>query len=168
MPIDTAKVTGRRTLHFATLADIEADLDDIAKKKVRALGNWTPGQIYQHLATSMNVAIDGADFTTAWPFRLIGRLFMKKRLQYKPMAPGFRLPNNAAKVLVPAPTDEKLGLENVRKALKRMQTETKRAPSPFLGELTREECDRIHCRHAELHLSFLVPKDASTPAPQPS
>jgi hypothetical protein len=159
MPIDTTKIAGRRSLHFSSMADINADLDSLSTKKVRALGNWTPGQIYQHLATSMNIAIDGATFTTSWPFRIIGRFFMKKRLQYKPMSPGFKLPANAAKELVPPPTDEKVGLEALRKAIKRMQTETKRAASPFLGELTREECDRIHCRHAELHLSFLVPED---------
>jgi hypothetical protein len=165
MPIDTRKVAGRRSLHFDNIAAIGTDLDDLSRKKVRALGNWTPGQIYQHLATSMNIAIDGAPFKVAWPFRIIGRLFMKKRLQYKPMGAGFRLPENAAKELVPPATDEKEGLEALRNALGRMQTEIKRAPSPFLGELTREECDRIHCRHAELHLSFLVPEEPPNRAP---
>ncbi len=46
---------------------------------------------------------------------------------------------------------------NLRQAIHRLQTEEKRAPNPVLGKLTREEWDRLHCRHAELHLSFLVP-----------
>ncbi|HEV3236149.1 MAG TPA: DUF1569 domain-containing protein [Gemmataceae bacterium] len=167
MPVDTCKVAGRRSLHFNSLADINADLDFLAAKKVHALGNWTPGQIYRHLATSMTIAIDGASFTIPWPMRLLSRLFMKKRLQNKPMPPGFQLPKSAANQLLPAPTDEKEGLEAFRHALKRMQIETKRAPSPFLGELTREECDKVQCRHAELHLSFLVPEEALSPVHSP-
>ena len=38
-----------------------------------------------------------------------------------------------------------------------VQGESKRSRSPFLGELTNEEWTKLQCRHAELHLSFLVP-----------
>ena len=31
----------------------------------------------------------------------------------------------------------------------------------LLGELTREQSDQLHCRHCELHLSFLVPVDGA-------
>ncbi|MFL5245711.1 MAG: DUF1569 domain-containing protein [Gemmataceae bacterium] len=158
MSVDTRKVADRRELHFNTVEDILADLDDISRKKVRALGNWTPGQVYRHLATTMNSSIDGFGFTAPWPFRMIGKLIMKKRLMNKPMSPGFKLPANAAKVLEPAPTGDDEGLATLRSALHRLQTESKRARSPFLGELTREEWNRMHCRHAELHLSFLTPE----------
>src|SRR5262249_19663180 len=145
MPIDTAKVAGRRELHFATLQDIVVDLDDISKKRLRALGNWTPGQIYQHLATAMNYTIDGFPFTVSWPFRIIGKLFIKKRLINDHMAAGFRLPAQAAKALIPPPTTEEDGLRALRNAICRLQNERNRAPSPFLGKLSREESDKLQC-----------------------
>jgi hypothetical protein len=36
-----------------------------------------------------------------------------------------------------------------------LKTEPQRHPSPFFGTLTNEEWDALHCRHAELHLSFI-------------
>ena len=29
-------------------------------------------------------------------------------------------------------------------------------PSPFLGELTHEEWEQLHCRHAEHHFGYIV------------
>jgi len=40
----------------------------------------------------------------------------------------------------------------------RLQATTKRYPSPAFGPLTLEEWDQLHLRHAELHLSFFVPR----------
>jgi hypothetical protein len=158
MAVDTRKVADRRLLHFDTLENILADLDDLSKKKVRSLGNWTLGQVYRHLATTMYSSVDGFGFAVPWPFRVIGKLFMKKRLINWSMKPGFNHPAQAAQVLVPGPTPDDEGLAALRGALHRLQTESKRVPSPFLGELTHAEWDKMHCRHAELHLSFLKPE----------
>ena len=158
MSVDTRKVADRRPLHFDTLENLLADLEDLSNKKVRSLGNWTPGQVYRHLATTMNSSVDGFGFAVPWPFRVIGKLFMKKRLINESMRPGFNLPAQAAQVLIPAPTPDDEGLAGLRIALHRLQTESKRVPSPILGELTRAEWDKMHCRHAELHLSFLKPE----------
>jgi hypothetical protein len=49
-------------------------------------------------------------------------------------------------------------LQLIRAAIGRMKTESTRFPSPFLGELTRDQWDQLHCRHCELHLSFLIPE----------
>jgi hypothetical protein len=156
--IDIAKVTGRRELHFNCLQDIAADVDKLAEsKEFRTLGNWSAGQIFWHLATTMNGSIDGMKFVPPWYIKLVVRLFFKRRFLTKPMAPGFQLPRDAATELLPPPTGLEEGLDSIRKALARQQTETSRAPSPVLGQLSREEWDQLHCRHAELHLSFLVP-----------
>ena len=44
MSVDTAKVEGRRTLHFHSLDDILADVERLNQGKVRPIGNWSPGQ----------------------------------------------------------------------------------------------------------------------------
>ena len=42
-------------------------------------------------------------------------------------------------------------------AVARWKKETKRAPSPLLGALTDQEAEQLQLRHAELHMSFLLP-----------
>jgi hypothetical protein len=156
--IDTAKVRERRQLHFTSVEDISADVDQLAQGgEIRALGNWSAGQIFQHLAVAFNCSIDGYRFSFPAPLRFLLRLFIKRAILNKPMSPGFRLPKKAARELVSPPISLEEGLGNLRQAIRRLQTETKRAPNPVIGKLTREDWDKLHCRHAELHLSFLVP-----------
>jgi hypothetical protein len=158
MAIDTGKVQNRRQLHFDTLDDILGDVERLNQGKVKALGNWSGGQVLWHLATVMNGSIDGISMTVPWFMRLLGRM-LKRRVLTKGMPPGYHLKGRAASALVPPPTSWEDGLQMVRRAIQRQQTETQRGPSPFLGPMTREDWDRLHCRHAELHLSFLVPAD---------
>jgi hypothetical protein len=156
--IDTAKVTQRRQLHFNGLDDILADVDHLANSgEIKPLGNWSPGQIFQHLATVMNKSIDGFDTHLPWPLRFGLRLLFKNRFLYKPMAAGFKLPKKTAEELVCPSATVDDGIRNLRQAIHRLQTESKRSPSAAIGPLTREEWDQLHCRHCELHLSFLIP-----------
>jgi hypothetical protein len=156
--IDTRKVTGRRELHFISLADIRADVEMlVASPKLNTLGNWSAGQVFHHLARTMTSSIDGFGFQLPWYFRLMGR-FMKKRALSGPMPPGFNLGKKAAERLVPPAISYEDGLRNIRQALDRLKMEEHRAPSPFLGQMTNEEWVQMHCRHSELHLSFIVPE----------
>jgi hypothetical protein len=158
--IDTGKVAGRRQLHFNSLDDILADVERLANsREIRTLGNMSSGQILEHLATTMNKSIDGYQFGLPTPVRVVFRLFMKNKFLTKPMPAGFKLPVKAQAELVPGSTSQEAGLQDIRRAIKRLQTEPNRAPSPVLGPLTRDEWNQIHCRHSELHLSFLVPVD---------
>jgi hypothetical protein len=155
--LETGKVKGRRELHFNSIDEISYEVEKIAAgPPVRGLGNWSPGQIMQHLAVSMNFSIDGNPLRLPWYLRLMGKIF-KGRVLNKPMPAGFNLSKEATALLIPAPTSWEQGLANVRQALNRQMSESKRSPSPFLGELTNEEWTKLHCRHAGLHLSFLVP-----------
>ncbi len=89
--------------------------------------------------------------------RIIASCFMKNRFLTKPMTAGFQLPKSAA-ALLPAETSWDDGVQGFRTALLRMKAESQRHPHPLLGTLTREQWDQLHCRHCELHLSFLVPQ----------
>ena len=157
-PIKTAKVTGRRELHFGSLDEVLAAAERLAAaRSVKALGNWSLGQALGHLAAAMDMAVDGTKLRPPWIFRIIGRL-MKKRVLRK-MDPGFNLPAHAAKDLVPTPAlSTAEGMQKFRTAVARLKAAPVRQPSPFLGPLTREESDRLQCSHAELHLSFFVPE----------
>jgi hypothetical protein len=157
MPVDTTKVQGRRQLHFNSLDEILADVDRLAQGKVRALGNWSPGQILKHLSVPMMWCLDGAPFKGAWYIRLFG-WFIKSKFLRDTMTPGFQLSGDFAAELVAAETTWEDGLQTIRGAIARLKAESQRHPSPFLGALTREQWDQLHCRHSELHLSFLVPE----------
>jgi hypothetical protein len=156
--IKTAKVTGRRELHFTSLADILADAEMLCSTKpVRTLGNWPLGKALEHLARSIDMALEGARFKAPWYIRMVGPL-IKKRLLTRPMSPGFRLPAGAAVVLIPEEECElHEALRHLRTSVTRSLATTRRHPSPVLGVLTCEEWDQLHCRHAELHFSFFVP-----------
>jgi hypothetical protein len=159
MAIDTTTVQNRRQLHFETIEDMLADVERLNQGKVKPLGNWSGGQILKHLTIVMNGSIDGAPVQFGWFLRLLGKM-LKGRILKKGMTPGFQLKGQAAAQLVPSSTDWAEGVELFRRAVHRLQTETKREPSPFLGAMTREEWNQLHCRHAELHLSFLVPENS--------
>lgn len=155
--IDTAQVKGRRELHFASVDDILADVERLASaQEIRALGNWSPGQVFKHLAILMNGSIDGIDHQLPGVVQLLLRLFLKNRLLNKPMPPGFQLPRTASAIIPPETTVE-AGLANIRQAIGRLKVETASGRHPALGQLTREEWHKLHCRHSELHLSFLIP-----------
>lgn len=158
MAVNTKTVAGRRQIHFANLDEIVAEVERLAASKHHTLGNWSLGQILAHLAVPMNGSIDGLPFKPGFLIRLLGPL-MKGRMLKKGMPVGIQLPADAAKSLVPPPTDVEEGLKKFRDAVRRQKTETHREPSPFMGKMTNEEWEQLHCRHAELHLSFVVPEE---------
>src|SRR5215470_8653637 len=118
-PIKTSKVTGRRTLHFNSIAEIQAEAERLASGNSKQLGNWTLGQTLAHLALAMKMSLDGVDFRAPWFIRLIAPLIKKKFLQ-DPMKPGFKLPRAAAEELVPAaPVSTQQGLTELRTQIER-------------------------------------------------
>ncbi len=156
--VNTAKVTGRRVLHFTALDDIRADAERLAAGGARQLGNWSLGQATVHLARTMKMAIDGDPICARFPMRLIARL-MKRTMLTKGMRPGFKLPKAAEEKYVAAPyvsTDQ--GLNELRSAIERLKAESQRHPHPAFGPMTHQEWEQLHLRHAELHLSFFVPQ----------
>jgi Protein of unknown function (DUF1569) len=104
----------------------------------------------------MNDSIDGSDLRLPWYLKLLGPL-LKQKLVRGPMAPGVQVPESVAKVTVPGPTSTDEGLIALRSAIARLESESKRAPSPFLGAMTKGEWNRLHLNHSALHMSFLVP-----------
>lgn len=155
--IDTKNVAGRRVLHFENFDAIAAELDRLAQaSSLKSLGNWSPGQIFEHLAIVMRQSIDGGPAVVPWYIRLFFRWFVKKKALRETMKAGFQLPE-AAKHLIPAPIDDQNGLKNLKSALARLRKDPTRAPNIVFGPLTNEEWEKLHCRHCELHLSFVVP-----------
>ncbi len=157
MPVQTAKVSGRRKLHYASFEDLLADADRLSKGPVKMLGNWSPGQVYKHLATVYNGSIDGFDVKFPAVFRAMAGMFKKKMIS-NAMPAGMKLPSKLAEKVQPSPVSNEEGLAALISAVQRLLTEPSRAEHPVFGKLEVDEWNQIHLRHAELHMSFLVPE----------
>jgi len=157
--IDTTKVQNRRRLRFNDLDEMMADVEQLAQGRMRALGNWSPGQVFMHLAIVMNKSIDGFEHGPPWIIRVLAPLLFKRSILKNGMSAGFVHKGKSAEEMVPpATTTFEEGLDALRRAVIRQKSANYRVPSPFLGKLTYDEWIQLHCRHAELHLSFLVPE----------
>jgi hypothetical protein len=154
MAVDTRNVKGRRQVHYDNYRQLLDDVHALAAGPTRQLGNWSLGQILEHLARAMNMAIDGPPFKPAWFVRVIGPFF-KNRVISRPMSPGFKLPRNGTP-LVPDPCDVAAGVASLERAIARLEQNAERKPHFVFGPMTREEWDLLQLRHAEMHLSFIA------------
>ena len=155
MSVNTAKVDARRKLNYKSFDELLADADCMSSANVKTLGNWSPGQIFQHLANAFNGSIDGLPGGFPWFIRAVARIF-KKKLIGGPMPAGVKMPDKLAKAVMPLPTSTEVGLANLHAAVSRLKQESHRAAHPVFGEVSNEEWDTIHLKHANLHMSFLI------------
>ncbi|MFW6059376.1 MAG: DUF1569 domain-containing protein [Phycisphaeraceae bacterium] len=157
MTVNTKQVTDRRTLRFTALDDIIADAEVLRAHGYRRLGNWSLGQVCDHLARLMHVSIEGTAFRLPWWQRLLLRP-LRARMLRRGFPAGVPLEREAAALLPGDEISDADGLEALHRAINRLRTDPTRHPSPVLGPLSRAQWDQFHCRHAEHHLSFLVPE----------
>jgi hypothetical protein len=154
--VDTKRVIGRRTVHYNTFDDLLADAERLAVSQTKSLGNWSLGQILKHLSLSIDMMIDGGEFSLPAPVRFVMRLLMKKRMLSRTLSPGFKLPKKASR-FIPPPTSTEDGLRMLRAAVQRVKGTSQRGLHPAFGKLTKHEWDEFQLRHCEMHLSFIVP-----------
>ena len=156
MPVNTAKVEGRRKLAYTSLEEVLADADRLSSGPVKVLGNWSAGQVFKHLALAYHGSIDGITITFPWPLRLMAGVFRKKLISGQ-MPAGYTLPSEGTKAMAPGPTSTEEGLADLHAAVARLERESHRAKHPMFGAIGKEEWHKIHLQHASLHMSFLVP-----------
>lgn len=157
--VNTSAVSGRRTLSFATLDEFLRDAEALAAGEHKTLGNWTYGQILGHLAYAMHNSIDGFPFQAPWLVRHLVAPFVKNSALTKPLKPGFKLPKNAAEYLPSESLTVEEALADCQRAVERLGHETPSAKHPFFGAMATEEWMALHLRHAELHMSFVIPAE---------
>ena len=157
MAVDVKNVIGRRKVAIDSYDDILRDAEQLIRGgKIRSLGNWTAGQNFEHLARAMDVSIDGVSYKMPLWMRTIARFF-KSWFLNRPFKPGFQLPTQLENDFGPSPfiSDEE-GFRLLTEAVARIKSTERRAPSPAFGEMPESDWIKLHCRHAALHLSFLV------------
>ena len=155
--VNTRRITDRRQVCYESFVELLADAESLAQSEVLMLGNWSLGQVFLHLARSMHASIDGVPLETSWWSRLVVRARYGQRFLAGPVPAGIDLPTGAAQRLLPEPVSTDDGLAALREAIDRLSFETERAAHPLLGEMSLDQWDRCHLRHAELHMSFALP-----------
>lgn len=153
----TAEQTERRSLQFTTLDEVRDDIQSLAAGSYVTVGKWSFVQILDHLGSSLNASIDGFPFKGSAFVRWVVAPFIKNSILTKQMKPGFALPKKFSSYLPSEDCTMDEALPKVLSAIKRFDDEVPSADHPFFGKMASEEWMCLHLRHAELHLSFVVP-----------
>ncbi len=163
MPIDTT-TSPRRTLRFASPAEVLVDLDALERSqragRLRSTGNWDAGANFRHLAIPIQRSIDGFEGSTIPTWRkILGRLvFRPVVLKAAAFKPGFRLDRKTEEFLW-QPTGFDEGLSMLRAQLNRWIGGVPMThPHPAFGAMTTEQWAAFHLKHCALHLGFLLPE----------
>jgi Protein of unknown function (DUF1569) len=182
MPVETSKVKGRRLLRFEALDDVLAEAERLVARPTRQLGNWTLGEVLMHLALVGHKSIDGTTNRPGWLFiksadgkmtpprwfvRVLARPFVpmaRRWLRRRRGIPvGIRPPAFIWKEVAPITPKGRVtaeaALAELRRAISRLKTERGR---DLDGIMTVELFNLYHLRHAEMHLSFIVPEGIET------
>lgn len=155
--INTKHVTDRRRLSFSSMDDILADAEKLDGRPVRVTGNWSAGQIVEHVTFPITFSLDGIDLRAPWPIRVFGRVF-KRRFLTKGLSPGIQNTGEFRKLLPDPGVTWDAALAELRREIGRIRAGARMThPSPVMGPMTHDEWVQFHCRHAELHFSFMMP-----------
>ena len=155
MTVNTKKVA-RREVRYASFEEVLADAQKLTSGNAQTVGNWSLGQILQHLAKTMDASIDGTEMKVPWIMRTFFKMILNKdKMMREPLKPGFKIPKGGLAQFSPdANVTAEEGLAQLNSAVERFIQDSKRSEHPAFGHLTREEWDLLNLRHAEMHLSF--------------
>jgi len=158
------KSVERRDISYGSFDDLAADLDAIeAARKAGTLtttGNWSAGQVMEHVAILMECAVDGFPGKPApWALRKLARLlFLKKALRGEPLNPGFKIPDQASFLRPGDDTTDEQGLARLRAIVDRVCGGARFThPSPLFEKLSHEQWTTLQLGHASMHMSFVDP-----------
>jgi hypothetical protein len=145
----------RRTLSFASLDRVMPDVDALLEGH-RTVGNWTLGQICNHLTIWIQGSIDGFPLMAPWVVRkTIGPIALRKILKDGRIGTGIKVQD----VYLPkSDLDDRAEAEALRAALTFFSAHNATfAQHPFFGVLSRDDWTRLHGIHCAHHLSFVWP-----------
>ena len=162
-PVDT-KEARRRDLRFATFEEAAGDLDRLEAAMdagtLTHTGNWTPGEVFDHLAKFLEFSLDGFPTRAPLPVRWIARMMLKTKATHseEPLPAGFTLPKQASAIMPESGIADRAGLDRLRVQVDRvLGGEAMIQTSPLLGQLAHDEWLTLQRKHFALHLSFLHP-----------
>ena len=152
------KKAERRNLRFESLDDLVADAEGVLSVPHETTGNWNASQIVGHVTDLIAVANGHRTLHVPWPLRLAGRVAKRFGLLNRPIKPGFKAPGGVQqRVQEHAGKTPEQALAYLRSEAQHAENHAMTRPNPFFGRLTHDQWETLHCRHAELHFSFMRP-----------
>ena len=145
----------RRPLAFASLDRVMPDVDRLLEGHT-TVGDWSLGQICNHLTQSLTWTVEGFPKLTPWFVRkTIGPLLLRRILRTGRFPDSIKLPN----AYLPKPgLDDRAEAEALRAALWHFASHS--APlsdHPMAGAISQADWERFHCIHCAHHLGFVLP-----------
>ena len=143
-----------RELQFSSLNDVIPEVDRLMAAH-RTLGNWSLGQICNHLAATMRLAVESPAKRAPWIVRkLIGPALFRCILRKGRLRPGVKSPA----MLIPRPgLDDRAEAEALCDTIQLLMD---RLPDPvdhaFFGKVARADYLRLQCMHCAHHLGFVI------------
>lgn len=152
---NTKEVT-RRTVKYTDLQQALEDAERLAAADAPTTGNWSKGQIFEHLAIVLSTAVDGAASKAPFFSGLLGKFIVKPMILKGGMTPGFQLPKWAAgELIAPDDTPMDTALDHLRQSTERFLATDNPHPHPFFGPMSKQEWTTLMVHHAELHMGFI-------------
>lgn len=162
--VDSKSVKDYRTLRFESYEDARRELDSLEAANragtIRASGNWTPGQVFSHLAAFMDYPYDGYPPVLkppSMPLRLILRT-MKRRFMNKGLPRGLFISGVPGGTVGAADVSFDEGIARLRRSMDRAEKSLPSIPNLVFGPMTGDEWNALQRRHCELHLGYLLPR----------
>lgn len=144
-----------RELELHSFADVIAEIERLRDAGYERSGNWSLGQICQHLNYYHRGSLEGFGFKLPWLLRyFLGGPTLRKWFRDGKMKP------NGATVNASKPADsvdEDVEIDECLDLLRRLETAEQLHPSPMFGDLSIEDWQRLHVIHAANHLGYLSP-----------
>lgn len=147
----------RRTLTFARLDEVMPDVERLLAGHT-TVGNWSLGQICNHLCTAIRGSVEGFPVKAPWLVRkTIAKVIQHRILKSGRISEGMKVPEE---YLPKSGLDAHVEAEALRSALRLYITHPgPLADHPFFGPITHDQWTRLHCIHCAHHLSFARPTE---------
>lgn len=145
----------RRELSFNSLDEVMTEVDRLLLGH-QTVGNWSLGQICNHLTDAITGTMDGFPMKAPWIVRKTIGPFLCQRIIKKGKFPnGIKVPEH----LAPKPgLDARAEAEALRAAIRLFASHPgPMADHPLGGPINRKDWDRFHCIHCAHHLGFAIP-----------
>lgn len=154
----------RRDLAFNSLDEILTDVHALPAEGLTATGNWTPAENVEHISRAIGFCTHG--YPEGKPPALqrifattIFKLFSGKLLTMK-LKPGYKFPGGLDYFAPEKGVAWEEAVRRLEQNIADAKTHKMTHDSPVAGHLSHEQWVQLHCRHAELHLSFIHPPKA--------
>jgi len=145
----------RRELAFSSLDQVMPEVDRLLAGYSK-VGNWSLGQMCNHLTSGITGSVEGFPLQAPWLLRkTLGRRIIRGILKEGKMREGVQIPE----AIRPKPgLDDRAEAEALRAAIRLFAAHHgPLAAHPLGPPLSRSEWERLHSIHCAHHLSFAIP-----------